>query len=94
MTYSAVVETGWHSADYRRYEERVNCGHKHRTVQAAESCGARQYNARYVHGSWRANADWHGYTVHNQDGEPVDEDGRPRWQVDGEEAEAWDALAP
>ena len=90
--FSAVVETGWHSADYRRYEERRNCGHAHRDVTAAEICGSRLYGARYVRGAWQANADWHGYTIHNQDSEPVEPDGTPRWVAAQQEAEGWDAL--
>jgi len=73
-TYSAVVETGSHSADYSeplRWEERRNCGHAHRTIEAAEACGAKHYASRYVRGSWTANAAWHGYTIHDQDGHRV-----------------------
>jgi hypothetical protein len=50
------------------YEERVECGHLHKTVEAAEACGKRNYAAKYVHGSWQASAQWHGYTIHDQDG--------------------------
>jgi hypothetical protein len=71
--YYAVVETGSCSTDYKRWEERRNCGHAHRTVAAAERCGARHYDAHYskLTGSWQANADWHGYTVHDQHGQRV-----------------------
>ena len=69
--YSAVVESGSCSMDYKRWEERVNCGHAHKTVAAAEACGAKHYDSRYVNGSWQASARWHGYTVHNQNGERV-----------------------
>lgn len=74
ITYSAVVETGSHSADYSQpvYEERRNCGHAHRTIEAAEACGAKHYANRYVRGSWTANAAWHGYTIHDQDGHRVE----------------------
>lgn len=70
--YSAVVESGSCSMDYRRWEERRNCGHLHKTPEAALACGERNYNARYVRGSWTASAAWHGYKVHNQDGERVE----------------------
>ena len=75
QTYKAVVESGSCSTDYRYWEERIHCGHAHKTYAAAEKCGAAHYNARYVHGSWQANADWHGYKIHNQEGERVAEDG-------------------
>lgn len=69
--YSAVVESGsWNAS--RQYEEREHCGHAHRTIAAAEACGARHYASRYVRGSWTANAAWHGYTVHTQDGRRVE----------------------
>ena len=70
-TYCAVVESGSCSPDYKRWEERKNCGHRHRTAAAAEKCGAKHYDAKYVNGSWQASAAWHGYRVHNQDGERV-----------------------
>lgn len=64
--YSAVVESGSCDRTYTFWEERRNCGHAHQTVAAAEKCGERLYNSRYVRGSWQANADWHGYTIHDQ----------------------------
>lgn len=70
-TYSAVVESGSCSTDYKRWEERRNCGHAHRSIGAAEKCGAKHYNSRYENGTWTASAAWHGYTVHNQNGERV-----------------------
>ena len=74
--YSAVVESGSHSEDYERWEERKNCGHAHRTEAAALACGEKHYAAKYVRGSWQASADWHGYTVHDQDGRRVGESAR------------------
>jgi hypothetical protein len=72
MTYSAVVESGSSDPTYTRFEARKHCGHAHRTIEAAEACGAKHYDSHYdAHGSWTANADWHGYTIHNQDGERV-----------------------
>jgi len=72
--YSAVVETGSHSDPARgqlRYEEREHCGHAHKTMHAAETCGERHYASCYVRGSWQANAAWHGYRVHDQNGSRV-----------------------
>lgn len=62
--YTAVVETGFCSMDGRCMEVRRDCGHRHLTVEAAERCGEMHYASRYVRGSWQANADWHGYTIH------------------------------
>ena len=73
--YKAVVESGSCSTDYRYWEERKDCGHLHKTYEAAKKCGAKHYGAHYVRGSWQANADWHGYTIHNQHGERVDQFG-------------------
>jgi len=70
-TYSAVVETGWHDGEYTRWEEARNCGHKHKTVEAAEKCGAKHYDAKYRNGSWSANAAWHNYRVHDSQGRRV-----------------------
>jgi len=72
--FSAVVESGSCSMDREHWEERRNCGHKHKSVDAAEACGKRHYGAhinKYTH-SWEANADWHGYTVHDQHGRRVE----------------------
>lgn len=69
--YSAVVESGSCSMARKRWEERVNCGHLHRTAAVAEKCGAKHYAAKYVNSSWQASATWHGYTVHDQDGQRV-----------------------
>lgn len=70
--FAAVVESGSCSEDRRYWEERRNCGHLHKTIKTAEACGARNYNAKYVNGAWRASAAWHGYTVHDQDGRRVE----------------------
>lgn len=66
--FAAVVESGSCSMDYDLWEERQNCGHLHKTIKAAEACGKKNYDAKYVNGSWQASAAWHGYTVHDQDG--------------------------
>lgn len=70
--YSAVVESGSCDPTYTRWEEREHCGHAHKTIEAAEACGAKHYNSRWVNGSWTACAAWNGYTIHNQDGERVE----------------------
>lgn len=73
-TYSAVVESGNHSEDYLRFEERVNCGHKHRSITAAVACGKYNYHSRYEGGKWTANATWHGWTVHDDQEQRVGEE--------------------
>lgn len=70
-TYSAVVESGSCSPDYKSWEERMNCGHTHKTFEAALACGKKNYAEKWVNGSWQASAAWHGYTVHNQNGERI-----------------------
>ena len=77
--YKAVIETGWHSRDGEYWEERRDCGHLHRSVEAAEACGAKRYASRYENGSWTANAAWHGYCVHDAAG-PAGDDSP--WPVD------------
>ena len=57
--------------DRKHWEERQNCGHAHKSIAAAGACGARHYAAKYVRGTWQANAAWHGYTIHDQDGRRV-----------------------
>lgn len=69
--FAAVVESGSCSRDYQYWEERKNCGHLHKTIEAAEKCGAKHYNSRYVNGSCTASAAWHGYKVHDQDGKRI-----------------------
>jgi hypothetical protein len=69
--YSAVVESGSCSADRQRWEELRNCGHSHKTYEAANACGKRLAKERYVNGSRQANADWYYYKVHDQDGSRI-----------------------
>lgn len=71
--FYAVVESGSCSQDYKRWEERQNCGHAHKSPAAAEACGKKHYTAKYVNGSWQACAAWHGYTVHDEIGQRVSE---------------------
>jgi hypothetical protein len=71
-TYSAVVESGSSDPTFTRWEEVRHCGHAHKTPEAAEKCGAKNYASRYVRGSWTACAAWHGYRVHDQDGRRAD----------------------
>lgn len=43
-----MVESGsWNPSDPEWREEKVNCGHLHRTVEAAEKCGARNYDEKW-----------------------------------------------
>jgi hypothetical protein len=71
--YKAVVESGSWNPGTKRYEEARSCGHLHKSYVLAARCGAKLYNAWTVRGSWQANAAWHNYRVHNQDGERVSE---------------------
>lgn len=70
-TYSAVVESGSCSMDYRRWEERLHCGHHHRTFEAAVKCGEKRRNARYENGSFVCSAAWYNFTIHNQHNERI-----------------------
>ena len=86
-TYSAVVESGSCSRDYTRWEERLNCGHKHKTIKAAEACLAKKRQWYCMHGRRQGlpckgclglakgdhtSADWYNGTIHNQNEERVD----------------------
>lgn len=76
VKFIAVVESGSCSCDYQTWEEKRHCGHAHKTYRAAMECGNRHYNAHTDKtGGWSANADWHGFTIHDQDGHRVDEYG-------------------
>ena len=85
-TYTAVVETGSCSLDRKRWEIRTDCGHAHRTMEAAERClTAKQASycqhglpagslCRGCHGHAQAQATsalWYNGRVHNQNGERV-----------------------
>jgi len=81
--YMAVVETGWHSPDCKRYEEKRTCGHKHKSITAAALCGEKNYASRELDGNWTANAAWHLWTVHDDGQQRVNmglagRDGTPR----------------
>ena len=52
--------------DYQRWEERENCGHAHRTIEAAEACKGR-LTKRNKRGE--CSARWYNATIHNQSGE-------------------------
>lgn len=71
-TYTAVVENGWHSEDYTSKETIHECGHRHRTREAAIVCGTKLRDAKYVDGSWQCNAEWANFKIHDQDGRRVD----------------------
>ncbi len=83
-TYSVVVESGSCSMDRKRWEERSNCGHYHRTVTAAEKCKKQLTRIYCNHGRVagtlcgqcsgyaqrkETSAKWYNATIHNQDGE-------------------------
>jgi hypothetical protein len=86
-TYSAVVESGSCSTDYRRWEEREHCGHAHKTYEAAERCLATKTRMYCQHGriaglpcrhclsgtarAQNCSAAWYNGRIHNQDGERV-----------------------
>ena len=88
MTYSVVVESGSCSPDYRRWEERMHCGHAHRTIKAALRCRAaktRMYcehdriaglPCRHCLGGLahgrNCSAAWYGAKLHTQEGERVE----------------------
>jgi hypothetical protein len=70
--YSAVVESGSCSCDYKRWEERANCGHAHRTIEAAEKCLETHIGMhRSLSGGMECSALWYNGTIHDQDGQRV-----------------------
>jgi hypothetical protein len=83
-TYSVVVESGSCSQDYKYWEERVNCGHAHKTIEAAKACMAKLTRWYCNHGHVKGtpcsaclgraqghstSATWYNATIHNQDQE-------------------------
>lgn len=60
-----------------------NCGHNHKSVEAATKCGDKLYDSHYVGkfgqrvrhgGTWTASAKWHGWRViDNSSGQSVPE---------------------
>ncbi len=66
--FYAVVESGSCDQTYTFWEERQNCGHAHKTRDAAMYCGAKHYGAKYINGRWQGRATWYGYTVHDEAG--------------------------
>lgn len=86
-TYSAVVESGSCSMDQKRWEERVNCGHKHRTIEAASRCLDKHTKWYCNHGhragtpcraclgyaqSQSTSALWYNGRIHDDIGQRVD----------------------
>lgn len=82
--FKAVVESGSYSPDGKRFEEREDCGHLHKTIEAAEKCLAKKQTSYCNHGrkagapcrqcngyaqSHSTSALWYNGRVHNQDGE-------------------------
>jgi hypothetical protein len=85
-TFSVVVESGSCSPDYKRWEERCNCGHHHKTEAAAERCMKKLTRSYCNHGhvagspckqclgyaqSHSTSAKWYGARIHNQAEERV-----------------------
>lgn len=62
ISYTVAVGQSWHSSDGSPAPD-YTCGHKHKTLKTAARCGCKLYGARYVRGSWQANADWHDYYI-------------------------------
>jgi len=86
-TYSVVVETGSCSEDYSQWEERANCGHAHRTIEAAKKCmdsltqwycgHGRPAGSTCRHCTGYAKSDstsqkWYNAKIHNQREERVE----------------------
>ncbi len=84
--YSAVVETGSCSPDYKRWEEKANCGHAHKTIESAQKCLDKKQTSYCNHGHvtgtpcsqclgfaqrHSTSALWYNGRIHNQDGERV-----------------------
>lgn len=70
-TYTVAVGSSWHDHDGSPAPD-YDCGHAHKSVEAAEMCGAKLYDAKYVGGSWQACAKWHNYyIVDNSTGQKV-----------------------
>jgi len=89
LRFFAVSETGSCSPDYKRWEEEANCGHAHKTLNAAAKCLANKQQSYCNHGRPAgsscsaclgfANADstsalWYNGNIHNQHGERVSDD--------------------
>lgn len=86
-TYSAVVESGSCSMDGRRWEERTSCGHKHKTIEAAQACLSKKQRYYCQHGrpakslcrhclggqahAQNTSALWYNGKIHNQNGERI-----------------------
>jgi hypothetical protein len=90
-TYHVAAETGSCSPDYKRWEEKATCGHNHKTVEAAEKCKEKLQRSYCQHGriagmlcrnclggiarSQETSALWYNATIHNQDGERLEQQG-------------------
>lgn len=73
--YRAVVESGNWSPECelncRRFEERENCGHLHKTIRAAEECLKKHLGGHVVNGNYQWLVQWQNGRIHNQDVERV-----------------------
>lgn len=83
-TYSVVVESGSCDPTYTYWHERANCGHAHRTIEAAEKCKEKLQQSYCNHGhvagtpcirccgyaqANSTSAKWYNATIHNQNKE-------------------------
>src|SRR5665811_185723 len=68
--YCAVVESGSCSMDYQRWEEAANCGHAHRTYEAAEACRVKLQD--WSKDRKECSAKWYNSRIHDMDGHRVD----------------------
>ena len=86
--FYAVSETGSCSPDYQRWEEAENCGHAHKTIEAAEKCLSKKQRWYCQHGHIAGtlcsqclgyaqgnstSAAWYNGSIHNQHGERINE---------------------
>ena len=86
MNYRVVVESGSHSEDGKRWEEKAWCGHNHKSMAAAEKCMEKSTRWYCQHGivagrpcgqclgyaqRQQTNAKWWGATIHDEDNRRV-----------------------
>ena len=86
-TYSAVVESRSSSVDYQRWDEQVNCGHRHKTIATAQQCLDAKRRLVCEHGRYAGlpcrhclggsahgkscSATWYNGSIHNHNEERV-----------------------
>lgn len=82
--YTVVVESGSCSMDYKHWEERVTCGHKHKSLETALKCMRHLTRWYCQHGhvagtpcaqclgysqAQETSATWYNATIHHADDE-------------------------